>query len=275
MAASLKEQGSEEKRAVTAPYNAISIDKDGARDIEADVCVEDSVNLLLNGIRVASLTISPVELRDFAYGYLVCEGLIKSIDEVKNLEISWPNINVTVPRFDNDDVGLWMEIRSSGCVGVKSTWNDLDEPLKSNIAVDKDAIFHCLGFINELARNWKKTGGTHCTIIFDEAGGIVSYAEDIGRHNSMDKAVGKALLDGKDLSSCIMVCTGRMAGGMVAKAYRAGVPILVSNTAPFTTGIDLARKLNMTLICFARAPRMLIYSNPGRIKGIGAPTSKQ
>lgn len=267
MAASLKKQDSDETRAVTAPYRAISIDRDGARGIEADVCVEESVNLLLNGIRVASLTITPAELEAFAYGYLVCEGLIKSIGEVKGLEIKWPNINVTVPRFDGDDVGLWMEIRSSGCVGVKSTWNDLEEPLKSNVSVDKDMIFHCLGFINELASTWKKTGGTHCTIIFDAAGGIVSYAEDIGRHNSMDKAVGKALLEGRDISSCIMVCTGRMAGGMVAKAYRAGVPVLVSNTAPFTTGIDLARKLNMTLICFARAPRMLIYSNPGRISG--------
>ncbi len=231
--------------------------------------MEESVNLLLNGIRVASLTITPVELEEFAYGYLVCEGLIHSIAEVKGLEIKWPNVNVTVPAFDNDDVGLWMEIRSSGCVGVKATWNDLDEPLKSTLTVDRDTIMHGLGFINELAIVWKKTGGTHCTIIFDGAGGIVSYAEDIGRHNSMDKAVGKALMAGRDLSGCFMVCTGRMAGGMVAKAYRAGVPILVSNTAPFTTGIELARKLNMTLICFARPPRMLIYSNQERIGNIG------
>ena len=78
---------------------------------------------------------------------------------------------------------------------------------------------------------------------FDGTGGIVSYAEDIGRHNSMDKAVGKALMLGKDLTQCYMVCTGRMAGGMVAKAYRAGTPILISNTAPFSTGIDLARQV--------------------------------
>ncbi len=60
-----------------------------------------------------------------------------------------------------------------------------------------------------------------------------------------------------------------MAGGMVAKAYRAGVPILISNTAPFSTGIDPARQLNMTLVCFARPPRMLIYSGKERISGVG------
>lgn len=254
---------------VTASYPAVGIERDVAQETEADVCVEESVNLLLNGVRVASLTITPAELEPFAYGYLLCEGLVRSIGEVSRLEVRWPNIDVTVPAYGKEDADLWMEIRSSGCVGVKAAWNGLEEPLKSTRKVEKGLIFYSLGFIDELALNWKKTGGTHCTIIFDGEGGIVSYAEDIGRHSSMDKAVGKALVQGRDLAECFMVCTGRMAGGMVAKAYRAGVPILISNTAPFTTGIDLARRLNMTLVCFARPPRMLIYSGIERIGGIG------
>jgi FdhD protein len=264
----IKDLTADEVQCITSSYHAIGIERDVASGVEADVCVEESVNLLLNGTRVASLTITPAELEAFAYGYLVCEGLIKSIDEVSGMEIRWPNVDVTVPSFGKDHAGLWMEIRSSGCVGVKSAWNGLEEPLMSTLTMEKDLIFYSLGFINDLARNWKKTGGTHCTIIFDSTGGIISYAEDIGRHNSMDKAVGKALMQGSDLSGCFIVCTGRMAGGMVAKAYRAGVPVLVSNTAPFTTGIDLARKLNMTLICFARPPRMLIYSGKERICGV-------
>lgn len=255
-------------RDITTSYHAVGIDRDTARGVDAEVCVEDSVNLLINGIRVASLTITPADLEAFAYGYLVCEGLIKSVGEVGGIDIQWPNVNVSVPSFGDDDADLWMEIRSSGCVGVKASWSGLEEPLTSKLSISKDTIFYSLGFINELASNWKKTGGMHCTIVFDNDGGIVSYSEDIGRHNSMDKAVGKALMQGRDLTGCFMVCTGRMAGGMVAKAYRAGVPILISNTAPFSTGIDLARQLNMTLVCFARPPRMLVYSGKERIGGI-------
>jgi FdhD protein len=264
----IKDQAPRVARDITAGYNAISIERDTAQGIVADVCVEDSANLLINGMRVASLTITPAELEAFAYGYLICEGLINSVDDVSGLEIQWPDVNATVPSFGGDDQELWMEIRSSGCVGVKASWESLDEPLSSKLTVSKDTIFYSLGFINELACNWKKTGGMHCTIIFDGSGGIVSYAEDIGRHNSMDKAVGKALMQGRDLSECFMVCTGRMAGGMVAKSYRAGMPILISNTAPFSTGIDLARQLNMTLVCFARPPRMLVYSGKERISGL-------
>jgi len=163
---------------------------------------------------------------------------------------------------------LWMEVRSSGCVGVKASWEDIGEPAPAGPVINKTTIFYSMDFVNQLAKTWRKTGGTHCTIIFDEVGGIVSYAEDIGRHNSVDKAIGKALLGGRDLSGCFMACTGRMAAGMVAKAYRAGVPILVSNTAPFTAGIELAKKTGMTLVCFARPPRMLVYAGAERIGGI-------
>ncbi len=254
---------------ITASYGAVAVGPDGAHEVEVEVCVEESVNLLLNGVRVASLTITPADLEAFAYGYIVCEGLVRSVDEVSKVNIRWPNVEVTVPAYGQDDADLWMEIRSSGCVGVKAQWSGLEEKIKSKLTVDKSLIFHSLKFINELAPVWKKTGGMHCTIVFDARGNVVSSAEDIGRHNSMDKAVGKALLQGADLSQCFMVCTGRMAGGMVAKAYRAGVPILISNTAPFTTGIDLARQLNMTLVCFARPPRMMVYSGRERIDNLG------
>jgi FdhD protein len=120
--------------------------------------------------------------------------------------------------------------------------------------------------INECAPLWKITGGTHCAVILDECGKVKSAIEDMGRHNAVDKAVGKALLAGVDVSRCFMVCTGRLPAGMVAKAYRAGISILASNTAPFSTGICLARQVNMTLAGFVRPPRAMFYSVPERIQ---------
>ena len=256
------------EQALTSKYRVVRVENKEASEAEVEVCVEDSVNLQVNGIRVASLTITPADLEPFALGYIVCEGLVRTPEEVLSIDVEYPNINVTVDAFTGDDADLWMEIRSSGCVGVRAAWADIDEPIKSDINVNVDVIFKGLGQVNELARLWKSTGGTHCSIIYDSEGRLVSYAEDIGRHNSIDKAVGKAFMKGRKLNDCFLVCTGRMPAGMVAKAYRAGIPIVVSNTAPFTTGIDLARRLDMTLICFARYPKMSIYSKPERILGI-------
>ncbi|MDD1712819.1 MAG: formate dehydrogenase accessory sulfurtransferase FdhD, partial [Methanoregulaceae archaeon] len=152
------------------------------------------------------------------------------------------------------------------CVGIRTSWDSLKTPFPTGPSVDVRTIFSGVQKINELAPVWKSTGGTHCTIILDTEGHVRTAIEDMGRHNSVDKAVGKALIMGVDLSSCFMVCTGRMPAGMVAKAYRAGIPIVVSNTAPFSTGICLARRVNMTLAGFARPPRMMVYSCPERIR---------
>ena len=100
-------------------------------------CVEDSVNLQVNGIRVASLTITPADLEPFALGYVVCEGLVRTPEEVLSIEVEYPNINVTVNAFTGDDADLWMEIRSSGCVGVRAAWADIDDPIKSDITLGR------------------------------------------------------------------------------------------------------------------------------------------
>lgn len=252
----------------TSMYEAVEVVGDDARRVWPDVCVEGSVNLLVNGSRLATIILSPDDLEAFALGHLKCEGFIRSLKEVSSVEVKWPDIHVSVPGIEGDDLGLWVEARSSGCVGMRSSWVDVEGPLPDGLSVSKDTIFYSIGFVNDLAKTWRRTGGTHCTIIFDEVGGIVAYAEDIGRHTSVDKAVGKALIGGRDLSKCFMACTGRMAAGMVAKAYRAGIPILVSNTAPFSAGIELALRAGITLVCFARPPHMLIYSRPERIAGM-------
>ncbi len=97
-------------------------------------------------------------------------------------------------------------------------------------------------------------------------GQIRSAAEDIGRHSSVDKAVGKAFLSGVNPEECFMVCTGRLPADMVAKVYRAGISLVVSNNAPFSSGIALAERMHMTLVGFARPPRMSIYTHPERIR---------
>ncbi|HTY52594.1 MAG TPA: formate dehydrogenase accessory sulfurtransferase FdhD [Methanomicrobiales archaeon] len=250
---------------VTQDYDIIDVDGENIAETRADVCVEESVNLFVNGTRLASLTITPRDLEAFAYGYLVCEGIVPGMGSIDEVRIEYPDIHTTVSSISPGITPEATEIRSSGCVGIRTTWASLTEPLGEGITIDLPTLFEGMKKINELAPLWKVTGGTHCSIILDGQGRVVSAIEDIGRHNSVDKAVGRALLDGVDLSRCFMVLTGRLAAGMVAKVYRAGITILASNTAPFSTGICLARQVNMTLAGFTRPPRVTLYSCPGRI----------
>jgi FdhD protein len=256
---------------VTQDYDIIDIDGENVSEGRAEVCIEESVNLVVNGTRLATITITPRDLEAFACGYLLCEGIVAGREAIEEVRVDYPDIHARVSSFAPGFANGATEIRSSGCVGIRTAWASLTEPLGDGLEIDLPTLFRGMQKINELAPLWKVTGGTHCSIILDGQGRVISAVEDIGRHNSVDKAVGMALLDGADLSRCFMVITGRLAAGMVAKGYRAGIPILASNTAPFSTGICLARQVNMTLAGFARPPRVTLYSHPWRIRLPGDP----
>jgi FdhD protein len=252
------------RRLNTASYEVLAVDPHGARTQCEEICVEETVNIILNGRRITRLVITPEDLSAFVTGYLICEGVVRSARDIHAIREEFPDIHVSATGVMSD-LSADMEILSSGCPGVSPIRERQDTPLINDIRIGLETLFSGMDQINRLATTWRRTGGTHCTILLDTDGSVISSSEDMGRHSSVDKAVGTALLAGFDLSRCFMVCSGRLPAGMVKKAYNAGICIMASNNAPFTSGIDLARRVNMTLVGFARPPRAILYSVPERI----------
>lgn len=251
-------------KVMTRDHEILSVREDTVEQTTVQVCIEDTITITLNGIPVTTLKITPVDLDSFAVGFLICEGLISDTGCISSIDIDPALISVTVEECTLEGSSPSLEIRSAG-VGI-SRRQELSGPaLGDGFIVDKKILFEGIRQVHETAAVWRSTGGTHCTILVDAGGHILSAAEDIGRHTSVDKAVGKALLSGIEPGNSFMVCTGRLPGDMVAKAYRAGIPVVVSNNAPFSSGILLAERMNMTLVGFARPPRMSIYTHPERI----------
>ncbi|HJJ37535.1 MAG TPA: formate dehydrogenase accessory sulfurtransferase FdhD, partial [Methanocorpusculum sp.] len=115
---------------------------------------------------------------------------------------------------------------------------------------------------------WDKTGALHCAVLYYQ-GKIVFNANDIGRHNAVDKVIGYMTIHHLPPSECVLGCTGRMPQGMVAKAANAGIPVIISRAAATISGAALAERSGITLICFTRPPRFTVYSHPERIAGLG------
>ena len=109
------------------------------------------------------------------------------------------------------------------------------------------------------------TGGTHSAAIFHEEK-LVAFAEDIGRHNAVDKVIGAAAMKKVEFSKCVIVSSGRQPANMVLKAARVGIPIVASIAGPVNSGVDIAIKTGVTLICFVRGQRMNVYSYPERVE---------
>lgn len=250
---------------ITTQVNVMRFDGKYSDIREEEVCTEETATIILNGLSIVSLAITPDQLEAFAIGHLICEGWIPARHPLPSVIIDGLNISVTIPGLDPEEKQVTSEIRSSGCPGRRGSWREIANITPDGFTVSSEIIFSAGKKVNELAVIWQKTGGTHCSVIMDNKGSVIAAAEDMGRHSSIDKAVGLALLSGADLSKVILACSGRMPADMVAKGMRAGIPVIVSHNAPFIHGIELAQKGNVTLAGFVRPPKMNIYSAAHRI----------
>ncbi len=233
---------------------------------EVTICIEEQIQFSVNDQHVATMVATPDELAEFAVGFLIAEGFLKTIDDIRSLEIDDLRVNVrTAPGvlpsvFDR-------EIRSSGGVGNAENPDNYQPPLPDDgMVFSMDTLFSAVDMLHDLSSTWKRTGGTHSALIVSYDEETVVYAEDMGRHTAIDKVIGKALMMGIQLSNCSLTCTGRLPEGMLLKAYRVGIPLIISNNAPFSSGINLAACLNLTVAGFVRKPKATIYTGAQRIR---------
>ncbi|MCZ7383951.1 MAG: formate dehydrogenase accessory sulfurtransferase FdhD [Candidatus Methanoperedens sp.] len=250
----------------SAPYiltKCVEISGEERKELELDVVEEESIKIMLDGRHLVTLLALPRELRELAVGFLICEGVLKGIGDIRSIRVQEDTV-FCESTLDNSELELWTEVRSSGCIGIKSSWEGI-EPITSSVRMEKEVLLNAIEEIKERGKLWRRTGGTHSSLICTREGDIVSFCEDVSRACSVDKAAGAALLSGKDLSDCALVTTGRLSGGMVAKAVRAGIPIVVSKAAPLSTGVALSKMVGMTLVAFVRNPNLYIYSGEERV----------
>jgi len=224
---------------------------DGLLSIEDHVCKEEVFRIYLNDEPVVGLSASPSQLEQLGAGFVICEGLAKEVEDVR---ISGQDIRVfakPLNRSSRNNTSL-----NDDMIGARRA--------PSGFKITREDVFRS---ISELQSDvWIKTGGVHCSVLLHN-GDIVARGLDIGRHNTVAKVIGFALLKHIDLLECAIVCTGRQSGEMVLRAVNAGIPIVISKAPATDKGIILADETGITLICFAREDRFTVYTHPERMQG--------
>ncbi|KQC05770.1 MAG: formate dehydrogenase family accessory protein FdhD [Methanoculleus sp. SDB] len=215
---------------------------------------EDRFRIHLNGELFIEQIASRGHLAELGAGLVISEGLADSVERV---DVRGDDIYVEADvRRDRE-----LEYRTCGGFGLKSP----PKHVYSSLTATPAEIIRVTRAIE--SDTWRKTGGVHCSVLYSQ-GEILARISDIGRHNTVDKVIGHAELNGIDRSLCCIGCTGRQPAGMVAKDANAGIPIVISRAASTNLGILTAEETGITLICFSRNGRFTIYSNPQRILGI-------
>lgn len=150
--------------------------------------------------------------------------------------------------------------------GALGTWRACDlPPIDSTLVIQPDTLIKAIKALNKSMPIFRQTGGTHGAALADVKGNLHIVAEDVGRHNAVDRVIGEALQKGKGCGTSLLLCTGRLTGDLVLKAAVARVPYLASIGAAVDSGIELAEAAGITLIGFVRGTRMNIYTHPERI----------
>jgi FdhD protein len=237
------------------------------------IAEEVPFHLFVNTTYWATIMCSPSDLKEMAVGHLLSEGILKSTKEIEEVELKERENSAYVklkPKINVEDrlklSRLHARVIPSACgSGVPYQYTGKTPTVKSNLKVKAEVIFNCVNQLNFKAELFRKTGGVHVAAIYMSDGSQVAQAEDIGRHNAVDKVIGMAALNGVDFKECFLASSGRLSGDVAFKASKVGLPIVASLAAALSSGIDMAQTTNLTLVGFVRGKRMNIYTYPERI----------
>ncbi|MEM1507743.1 MAG: formate dehydrogenase accessory sulfurtransferase FdhD [Candidatus Bathyarchaeia archaeon] len=246
-------------------FNGLRGDFESLRDV---VAVEDAVNLYVNGRLYTTFHCTPSHIKELIVGRLLTDGVIGEVKDILEMNFSGKNIYVKLPEEKAHNAlrgTALIAALSEGFIPPDASIN-LQRQKPDNIEFCAETIFKAVEALNARSLVFNVSGGTHAAALMDEHGGLIAFAEDVGRHNAVDKVVGDAALKGAVFSRLLLASTGRLTSEIVIKAALIGVPAVVSLSAPTSMGIKVAEVFNMTLIGFARGRRFNIYASPERIR---------
>jgi FdhD protein len=233
---------------------------DGAVTEEILLCIH------VNGVELASFMCTPHDPDELALGYLRSEGIIHGPEEVRLMSVSASGACVDV-WLDRSDVELpKLRVLTSGCGGGVTHVDSQSqvEPLRHPTAITPDQIFARIQELNQAASLYHAAQGIHASALSDGER-LLLVAEDIGRHNTIDRLWGKAMKQGLSTEGLTLLSTGRISSEMLFKAAKMGTPVVASRTSATSLSVSMGEAWNITLIGYVRGRRMRVYTAPERI----------
>lgn len=225
---------------------------------------EIAVSLTVNGTTWLTFMCSPFQIEDLAIGFLFNEHVIDQSDEIVQV---WVCAN-------QSNVDIWLEHaahpptdwkRTSGCNGGQTkNQSAVEQNVIEKELVCPEIILQQFDKLLDAQNHYKSTRGIHCSLLTD--GENINFAaEDIGRHNTIDKLAGQLLLNPVKMSRKLLLTTGRVSSEMLQKSVHIGASVVVSRTSPTESAVQSARDLAVTLIGYARRNQFIVYTHPERL----------
>jgi FdhD protein len=272
-------------REPAVPVRSCKITARAVTDHARSVPAEMPVAFVYDGSTHAVMMASPSDLEDFAVGFSLTEGIVSRPEEIAGLEVIEQDKGLELRMWLSSARGRNLAERRrsmagpTGCglCGVESL--DAAVPACSRVtaalAVTAEDIAAALAALPAAQLLNQQTRAVHGAGFWTAERGLMALAEDVGRHNALDKLIGRLRRSNADPGSGLVLLTSRVSVEMVQKAAVAGAPVLVAISAPTALALQTAEQAGITLIAVARADGFEVFTHPHRIQGATAPVSKR
>ena len=263
----------------TRNYEAKKFEIDAAHKMVDALTIEEALQININDKPFTVSMRTPGEDASFVRGLLHSEDIINDLSFNPDIVLKKENedgivtvVNVTIPKEKlGEGISNSRSLLSVSSCGIcgKTELGDLSfigKTIDDTQKIDISLLHGLFEKMNSLQHNFKQSGGTHAAAAFSIEGDLLFAMEDIGRHNAVDKVVGKLISSDKLDQAKIMTVSGRISYEIVIKCFKAKIPFLAAVSAPSSLGVDYAKELGITLFAFCRDKRATCYSNPERIK---------
>ncbi|MBL1281595.1 MAG: formate dehydrogenase accessory sulfurtransferase FdhD [Fluviicola sp.] len=244
--------------------------------------IEEALQININGTPFTVTMRTPGDDAFLVRGLLHTEGILKNANYQPEIVLKKENregivtvVNLTIPEEElgegYSNSRSLLSVSSCGICGrteledVK-TDEEFIQSAKSPNTINAKTISGLFAKMNEYQKAFHQSGGTHAAAAFDSKGTILCSLEDIGRHNAVDKVVGKLIAENKLKKASCMTVSGRISYEIIIKSFKARIPVLAAVSAPSSLSVDYAKELGITLFAFCREGRATCYSHPQRVK---------
>jgi FdhD protein len=232
---------------------------------------EFPLTIMLNGEQLVTVLCSPGDLEALAVGFLYSEGMIRTKEEITALTLDAERgiVRIRTAEDKTADGKLFMKrVLTTGCGRGMAFYSyaDLDRKkrVQSDLRVTPAEVLELSRRFQGASELYRTTHGVHSAALCDSREMLV-FAEDIGRHNAVDKVIGRCLREEIPVADRILITSGRISSEILFKAAGSGIPVIVSKSAPTDMGVDLALELGITLVGFVRGGGMNVYAGEERI----------
>jgi len=254
-------------------FTILRVTEEGRSKVKNVVAREFPLTIILDNQELVTMLCTPKDLKYLAIGFLSSEGLIQNKEGIKKIILDERRGVVRV-ETDGDKLEaadfVFKRLITSGCGSGASFYRAADtvnqEKVKSEMRVSAIDIFTQARGFQQSSQIYRETHGVHSAALCDSKD-ILIFAEDIGRHNAIDKIFGRCILEDIPTDNRMVISSGRISSEVILKIARRNIPIVISKSTPTDLAVDLAARLGVTLIGFVRGKKMNVYTESWRVIG--------